>query len=155
MNATDEGLLRAAIALSVRARDAGNAPYGALLADADGRLLLEACNTQVSESDCTGHAELNLMREASRRHAPAQLASCTVYASGEPCPMCAGAIYWGGVGRVVFGLSIETMAELGSPAADELSLHCHAVLASGTRRVQVLGPALEAEARAVFEATRP
>lgn len=148
---SDEPLLRAAIALSARARDAGNQPYGALLADAQGRVLLEACNTQVTERDCTGHAELNLMREASRRCAPVDLAACTVVASGEPCPMCAGAIYWGGVGRVVYGLSIETMTALGGPRADELALHCREVLARGTRRVEVIGPMLEDEARRVFE----
>jgi len=150
--ATDERLLRAAITLSAQARAAGNQPYGALLADAQGRVLLEACNTQVTNCDCTGHAELNLMRDASRRHSPAELAGCTVYASGEPCPMCAGAIYWGGVRRVVYGLSIETMTALGGPNADELALHCREVLARGTHRMEVLGPALEDEARRVFDA---
>lgn len=150
--ATDERLLRAAIALSAQARAAGNQPYGALLADAQGRVLLEAGNTQVTDHDCTGHAELNLMRETSRRFAPAELSTCTVYASGEPCPMCAGAIYWGGVRRVVFSLSIESMTVLGGTDADELALHCRDVLARGTHRVEVLGPALEDEARRVFDA---
>lgn len=150
--ATDERLLRAAIALSAQARTAGNQPYGALLADAQGHILMQACNTQVSERDCTAHAEMNLMRDASRRFAAAGLSACTVYASGEPCPMCAGAIYWGGVGRVVYALSIETMTALAGPAADELALHCRAVLDRGTRCVEVLGPALEDEARRVFDA---
>jgi tRNA(Arg) A34 adenosine deaminase TadA len=152
MNPTDQRLLRAAIALSRAARDAGNQPYGALLADADGRVLLEACNTQVTDRDCTGHAEMSLMRDASRRYSAAELASCSVYASGEPCPMCAGAIYWGGIGRVVYGLSIESMTLLAGPDADELALHCRDLLACGTHRVEVLGPALEDEARRVFDA---
>ena len=54
----------------------------------------------------------------------------TMYASAEPCAMCAGTIYWAGIGRVVFGLAIETMTALGGPAADELSLHAADVLAS-------------------------
>ena len=148
----NDALLRAAIALSSQARAAGNEPYGALLADAEGRVLLQAVNTQVTARDCTGHAELNLCRDASPRFTRAQLAACTVYASGEPCPMCAGAIYWAGIGRVVFGLSIESMTALsGGAAADELALHCRDVLASGTRRIEVLGPRLEDEARRVFE----
>jgi tRNA(adenine34) deaminase len=152
LTATDERLLRAAIALSAQARAAGNQPYGALLADAQGRVLLEAGNTQVTDRDCTGHAETNLMRDASRRFTVAELASCSVYASGEPCPMCAGAIYWCGVGRVVYGLSIESMTMLGGPDADELALHCRDLLACGTHRVEVFGPALEDEARRVFDA---
>lgn len=149
---TDERLLRAAIALSAQARAAGNQPYGALLADSQGRVMLEASNTQVTARDCTGHAELNLMRDASQRYSPAELAGCTVYASGEPCPMCAGAIYWSGVRRVVYGLSIETMTALGGPSADELALQCREVLARGTHLVELLGPALEDEARRVFDA---
>ena len=148
---SDAPSVRVAIALSARARAAGNEPYAALLVDAQGQVLLEAMNTQHTARDCTGHAELNLMREASQRFTREQLALCTVVASGEPCPMCAGAIYWAGVGRVVYGLSIESMTALGGAQADELALHCREVLASGTRRVAVSGPMLEDEARRVFE----
>src|SRR6187402_2203341 len=152
LDATDLRLLRAAITLSAQARAAGNQPYGALLADPEGRVLLEAGNTQVTTGDCTGHAELNLMRDASTRFDRAQLATCSVYASGEPCPMCAGALNWAGVRRLVYGLSIETMTALAGPGADELALHCAKVLASGTWPVEVIGPALEDEARRVFDA---
>lgn len=151
----DAALLRQAIALSAHARDAGDQPYGALLADASGRVLLEARNTQVTGRDLTAHAELNLVRAASARYSPDALSACTVYASGEPCAMCAGALYWSGVGRVVYGLSIESMTELGGAEADELTLHCHDVLACGMRPVEVVGPALEDEARRVFTERSP
>jgi tRNA(adenine34) deaminase len=147
----DLRLLRAAIALSARARERGNQPYGALLGDANGDVRLEAENTQVTDRDCTGHAELNLVREASRRFDGGVLAGCTVYASGEPCPMCAGAIYWSGVGRVVHALSLRSMVELAGEAANEIHLGCAEVLARGTRAVDVDGPALEDEARRVFD----
>ncbi len=143
--------LRAAIALSAQAREAGNMPYGALLVGADGSVLHEARNTQISARDCTGHAETNLMRQASGDLDPATLAGSTVYASGEPCAMCAGAIYWGGVRRVVYALSIASMRELGGAQADELALACRSVMAHGSRTVEVTGPALQAEARRVFE----
>jgi tRNA(Arg) A34 adenosine deaminase TadA len=142
--------LRAAIELSRAARAKGNEPYGALLVDAAGAVLLGAENTQVTERDCTGHAELNLMRQASRGFDAAALAGCTVYASGEPCPMCAGAIYWGGVRRVVYALSVESMVALAGPGTDEIRLGCRAVLGRGARPVEVVGPALEEEARRVF-----
>ena len=152
LDQTDALHLRAAIALSAQACDAGNMPYGALLVGADGRVLHEARNTQISARDCTGHAETNLIREASARLDPASLADSTVYASGEPCAMCAGALYWGGVRRVVYALSIASMRELGGAEVDELSLACRSVMAHGTRTVEVTGPALQAEARRVFEA---
>lgn len=147
----DARLLQQAIDLSRRAREAGNQPYGAVLADADGTVLAEGMNTQVTTRDCTGHAELNLVRDVSARLSPETLARCTVYASGEPCPMCAGAIYWAGIGRVVYALPIETMTALSGDGADELMLHCREVLASGMRRTEVIGPALENDARRVFE----
>ncbi len=150
LNPTDERLLRHVIGLSSRARDNGDQPYGALLADGNGVVLLEAVNAQVTERDCTAHAELRLMRAASARFGHAALAACTVVASGEPCPMCAGAIYWGGVGRVVFGMSIATMTRLAGPAADELGLGCREVFNSGRRAVEVVGPALEHEASRIL-----
>lgn len=124
INPTDTLHLRAAIALSARARAAGNMPYGALLVGSDGRVLAVAQNTQISERDCTGHAETNLMRAATHKLDAASLADSTVYASGEPCAMCVGAIYWGGVRRVVYALSIASMRELGGPDGDELLLSC-------------------------------
>lgn len=142
--------LRAAIALSARARAAGNMPYGALLVGSDGRVLAVAQNTQISERDCTGHAETNLMRAATHKLDAASLADSTAYASGEPCAMCAGAIYRGGVRRVVYALSIASMRELGGPDSDELLLSCREVMARGMRQVDVTGPALQKEARRVF-----
>jgi len=143
--------LRAAIAVSRSARANGNEPYGAVLVDSDGTVLGSAENTQVTGGDCTGHAETNLLRAASPRIDGATLARATLYASGEPCPMCAGAIYWSGVGRVVYALSVDSMLALAGPGADELLLSCRDVLARGTRTIEVLGPLLEDEARRVFE----
>jgi tRNA(Arg) A34 adenosine deaminase TadA len=143
--------LREAIAVSRSARANGNEPYGAVLVDPDGTILASAENTQVTGRDCTGHAETNLLRDASRRIDRAALAEAALYASGEPCPMCAGAIYWSGVGRIVYALSIDSMLALGGPGADELILSCRDVLARGTRKIEVLGPMLEDEARRVFE----
>src|SRR5262245_49677285 len=112
MDPTDLLLLRRAIAISQRARDHGNHPFGALLADAQGRVLLEAENTVVTERDCTGHSETNLVRLASRQFAPDVLATCTLYSSTEPCAMCAGAIHWGNLGRLVYGVSATRLYEL-------------------------------------------
>jgi tRNA(Arg) A34 adenosine deaminase TadA len=101
----DDTHLRRAIALAHQARENGNHPFGALLADGRGEVVLEAENTVLTEHDCTNHAELNLVRAASRRFAEGQLGDCTLFTSTEPCAMCAGAIYWSGIGRVVFALS--------------------------------------------------
>src|SRR3954466_2228568 len=97
--------LRRAIELAQQARDHGNHPFGALLVDEKGNVVLEAENTVRTDKDVTAHAETNLMRKASALFAPDLLEPGTLAPSAEPCAMCAGAIYWGNVRRVVFGLS--------------------------------------------------
>ena len=77
-----------------------------------------------------------------------QLRQCTLYSSAEPCAMCAGAIYWAGIGRVVFGqserdLKAQTGAHEENPTLD---LPCHVVFAAGQRPTEVVGPLLAEEA---------
>lgn len=145
--------MRRALGLARLARDNGNHPFGALLTDASGEVLLEAENTVVTNSDCTGHAELNLMRDASRSLDGEALASATLYTSTEPCAMCAGAIYWAGVSHVVFGLRESELPALtgADPRNPTLALSCREVFARGQRPIDVIGPVLEDEARAVHE----
>ena len=149
MNDIDTRLLHQAITVARRARANGNHPFGALLADEQGNVLLEAENTVITESDCTGHAELNLMRLASRQYTFDELSRCTLYTSTEPCPMCSGSIFWGGVGRVVYALSEEGLYSMTGDSPHKLLLACREVFARGGRPIEVLGPALEEEARSV------
>ena len=108
----DETLLRRAIELARQAVAHGNHPFGALLATPDGKILLEAENTCRTGHDATGHAERNLMTEASRRFPQETLSTATLYTSTEPCAMCAGATYWVGVARVVYGLSERRLGQI-------------------------------------------
>ena len=153
MTVESERYLLAAIELARLARQNGNHPFGALIVDADGSVVLEAENTVVTGRDCTGHAELNLMRMASERFDPEYLRGCTLYASTEPCAMCAGAIYWGSVRRVVFALSGEQLRAITgtNPENVSLALSCREVFARGEREVEVSGPHLEERAQAVHE----
>lgn len=153
MRQSDEHYLRIAIDLARRAREHGNHPFGALLVDQDGEILLTAENTVVAERDCTGHAETNLMRKASQHYSRELLATCTLYTSTEPCAMCSGAIYWGNVGRVVYALSETRLYKMMGSHPDNLALAlpCREVLARGHPHVEVIGPMLEDEAAQVHE----
>jgi tRNA(adenine34) deaminase len=143
--------LRQAFEIAREARQRGDGPFGALLVDGRGDVLLRAGNTVETERDCTGHAETSLVREAYRRFEPQVLSSCTLYASAEPCAMCAAAIFWSGIGRVVFGMSSPRIYALDRDSPDQLHLRCADVLAAGKRRVEVIGPLIEDEAAQVFE----
>src|SRR2546428_13828185 len=103
----DDRYLLAAIELAKKARDNGNHPFGALLVDANGNVVVESQNTVVTGRDRIGHAETNVMREATERFEPEFLQGCTLYSSCEPCAMCAGATFWGNWPRAWFPLSRE------------------------------------------------
>jgi tRNA(Arg) A34 adenosine deaminase TadA len=152
MDENDVRFIRVAIDVARKARDKGNHPFGAVLVDEQGHILMEAENTVVTEKDCSGHAETNLMRQASRKYDSDFLAKCTIYSSTEPCPMCAGAIFWGNVRRVVYGLSQEGLYEMAGEDAEEvLYLPCRELFGKGQKPIEVIGPILEEEARKVHE----
>jgi tRNA(Arg) A34 adenosine deaminase TadA len=90
---------------------------------------------------------------AARRYKPDELENFTLYTSAEPCAMCAGAIYWAGIGRVVFGLSEHDLQGLtgNHPDNPTMDLPCREVFARGQRSVEVLGPELADEALTVFD----
>ena len=129
-----------AIDLARRSRERGNHPFGSLLVGPDDTVVLEAENTVVSERDVTGHAELNLVRAASARLDAPALGSHTLYASTEPCAMCAGAIYWSGIGRVVFALtSAAFLARVQAEGGASLDISCRDVFSRGGRTVESAG----------------
>ncbi len=148
----DETLLRRAFDVAKRAREGGDHPFGSLLADADGKVLMEQGNGYTSEGrDRTAHAEKVLASRAARAYDLDFLARCTLYTSAEPCAMCAGAIYWAGIGRVVYGQT-ERALKAATGAHEEnptLDLPCEIVFNAGQRSTEVVGPLLEDEAAAL------
>jgi tRNA(Arg) A34 adenosine deaminase TadA len=143
---SDQAWLTRAIALSQRSRDEGNHPFAAIVVDASGKALAEAMND--IHADCTSHAELVAVRLASSKFNPMQLRDATLYSSAEPCAMCAGAIYWSGIGRVAYALSEKRLLQLtgNHPENPTLSLPCREAFARGQRVIEVVGPLLEDEA---------
>lgn len=150
---TDEDFLRIAIDVARQARAAGNHPFGAILVAPDGSVLMRAGNAHGAAGDRTGHAERVLMTQASLAYSAEFMAHCTMYASAEPCAMCAGSAYWAGIGRVVYGLSERDLGALIGPHPENLTmdLPCRIVLNAGQRTIEVIGPLLEDESRAVHE----
>jgi tRNA(Arg) A34 adenosine deaminase TadA len=145
----DIELLQQAIALSVAARHQAHHPFAALVADRAGRVVAQAGNnSRPPQGDPTQHAELQAAALAARAVSLEELANCTLYTSAEPCCMCAGAIYWCGIGRVVYALSEHSLLALtGShPENPTFSLPCREVFERGQRRIVVHGPLLEDEA---------
>ncbi len=145
--------LRQAIAQSLKAREDGKHPFASILVGPDGAILMTQQNAYMPDHDMTGHAERVLMTRASTSLAPELLRQCTIYTSAEPCAMCAGAIYWAGLGRVVYGLSEARLKEITGdhPENPTLDLPCRTVFAAGQRQIEVIGPLLEDEAARIHD----
>ncbi|RQW63089.1 nucleoside deaminase [Vibrio viridaestus] len=153
VSSKDLSLLRDTFSLAEDAKNLGIHPFAAILVNKNGEKILEQINGYLPNKDMTGHAERKIMTRASKLYSPEFLQTCTLYISAEPCAMCAGAIYWAGVGRVVYGLSEATLKQLtgNHPENPTLALPCRIVFESGQRKTEVHGPLLEDEAAQVHE----
>jgi len=163
----DEACMKVALAEAERAARDGCMPFGACLADAaDGTVLVRAHNQCPAapqsggapvQADVTRHAEMELIRafcvQLDAAAAPPRR-DLTLYTSTEPCVMCAGAIYWSGVGRVVYGCSAQALEErLSGPGGFDIPVReLYGMARPGARTVQVVGPLLEEESLRVHDA---
>jgi tRNA(Arg) A34 adenosine deaminase TadA len=146
--------LRQAIELARQARNDGRHPFGALIVNERGETVVAARNNAVRPNgDPTQHAETLACAAAAKLLTEAALARCTLYTSTEPCAMCAGAIYWVGLGRVVFGLAETGLSRYTGSHTENptLDLACREVFARGQKHIAVAGPLLEDEAGRVHE----
>jgi tRNA(Arg) A34 adenosine deaminase TadA len=139
--------IRQTLVLARRARNAGDHPFGALLVW-EGRVALTAVNTVNSAHDITAHAELNLVRMASRQLGFDALKKTTLYTSTEPCAMCTGAIVWAGIPTIVYGCAAETLGEI---AGGFFVIPSRELFARAQAEIEVIGPVLESEAKQVHD----
>lgn len=132
--------LRRCVELAAEALDAGDEPFGSVLVAADGTVLAEDRNREVTTGDPTRHPEFELARWAATHMTPDDRAAATVFTSGEHCVMCAAAHGWVGLGRIVYVSSGRQtsawLAELGVPSSAVRALPVSDVVAG----VEVQGP---------------
>lgn len=144
MNATFDHLyfLRKCIKISESSKANGNTPFGCLIVDANGEIIIEHENIELTEKKCTGHAETAAMDYVSKRYSKEFLWKCTLYTTAEPCVMCSGAIYWGNLGRVVYGISEEKLLELtgNNEINPTFDLPCREIFKRGQKQIEVVGP---------------
>lgn len=98
----DEYFMEMALSLAEEAADSGEIPVGALVVCRN-RIIAKARNQTEQLNDVTAHAELMAITAASHYLGSKYLADCTLYVTLEPCIMCAGALFWAQLGRLVIG----------------------------------------------------
>ncbi|WP_067029517.1 nucleoside deaminase [Allomuricauda sp. CP2A] len=140
--------LRMAIQLANNSKKSGNLPFGCILVNQNGEIVLRGENTINSDRDCLAHAEINLIREASKAYDFSYLNNCTIFTSVEPCPMCTSAIYWSGIGRLVYALDKAKYYDIvGRENPNWLfEMPTRELLQKGGRKIEVIGPLLQIEA---------
>ena len=125
-----------------KARAEGNTPFGAVLVDENGNIVMEQGNAERDLHDATAHAERMLASRASQTFSKDFLWKCTLYTTFEPCCMCTGAIYWANIGRIVYGLTEERLLQM--TGADEknptFNISCRTIIAAGQKPIEILGP---------------
>lgn len=133
---TDAALMREALRLAEEALAAGDVPVGAVLVDADGRVVARDYNRREQDQDPTAHAEILVLREAARKFGHWRLSGTTLYVSLEPCAMCAGALVLARVKAVVFGAPDEKAGALVSAfrIADDPRLNHRVIIRGGVDR---------------------
>ena len=147
----DSAWLRQAFVWANAARLRGNRPFGAIIVASDGRILAEAFSNTHETGDSTGHAEMNCVRQlGTARLALEVIAGATLYASAEPCVMCAGAIGNAGLRRVVFGVDKQRLQHM-RPDLRPSAMRCYDVFAHSKHAVECIGPCLVQEALSVYE----
>jgi tRNA(adenine34) deaminase len=142
VQARDEAFMR--LALDEAAK--GDFPFGAVIVR-EGKVVARGRNMGIRTNDPTAHGEMVAIRRFVARRPAAELHGATLYTTGEPCPMCMGAILWCGFGRLVYAASIAELAtRIGQIMATSESLARAAPFVS----IEITGGVLAQEALALF-----
>lgn len=146
MGLQDDDFLRQAIRLAASARQQGEFPFGAVLVF-NQQIVYQSTDRCLSLADPTAHAELLVISEYCRQQHTLDLDGFTLFCSAEPCILCAGAIKWARISRVVFSVSQTILQGItgGRPKPS-----CAELVNTGGRRIEVNGPWLPDEGLAVF-----
>ncbi|MBD2083222.1 nucleoside deaminase [Leptolyngbya sp. FACHB-17] len=129
--------LRRANQIAVRSRSFGHHPFGAILVAPDHKTVL----FEQGNVNSVNHAESVLIRTAYQNLSPEYLWDCALYTTVEPCAMCAGTLYWGNIGRLVYGIAETRLLELTGNHSENptLNLPCRSIFQQGQKPIRVWG----------------
>jgi guanine deaminase len=141
-------LVSAAVDIARRGVDAGQSPFGAVIANRDGEIIAAAHNTVRADHDATAHAEINAIRAACAQATATDLHGYVMATTCEPCPMCAAAIHWARLDAVIYGADIGDARRAGF---NELALSAREVYRIGGSAVRIIDRVETAICRSLFD----
>ncbi|HCU48009.1 TPA: tRNA-specific adenosine deaminase [Patescibacteria group bacterium] len=145
----------AAIDEAIKARGLGDYAIGAVVVRGD-QMLSRATNRSKQLTDATLHAEIVAIRDASKKLGSRYLDGCILYATHEPCPMCAAAAVWAKMAGIVSGAKMEDMADYRSVKGNEtwqwrtIAISAREVLAKGDPKLEIIEEFMRDECRNLF-----
>lgn len=125
-------MLRAIELASFGVAEGHGGPFGAVVVK-DNQIVGEGWNRVLGKSDPTAHGEIVAIRDACKRLGTHSLEGCEIYTTGEPCPMCLGAIYWARLDHIYFGFSIGDAQRIGF---DDVDFHEELKKSPENRKIQ-------------------
>jgi tRNA(adenine34) deaminase len=125
----------------------GDSPYGAVIVK-DNEVVAQGYNTVKRDCDPSAHAEMNVIRSLTAKIKNPSLEGYTIYATGEPCPMCATVCVWAGVSEIIIGASIKDLISVNQ---SQIDLSCEEVIAKSFRNIKVTKGVLREECVKLFK----
>ena len=138
--------MRIALQEAQRSKSEGNKGYGAAVVF-DNHILGQAHDTAITQRDPSLHAEVNAIRQAVKAKDDTDLCGAILFATCEPCPMCASLAVWANVTTMVYGVSIEETAALGR---SRINIGANEIVARSPAFVEIVGDVLHDECRALY-----
>ena len=133
----DKVYFKRAYEVSVEAFKQGNDPFGAVLVDGEGNIIIEQMN-ECGSGDQTAHDAIRAISKASAKYEQSYMWECTLYATIQPCCMCVGAAYWANLGKIKYVMSEKELGEI--LGGGGLDLPSEDVIARGDKKIVVSGP---------------
>ena len=125
----------------------GDSPYGAVIVK-DNEVVAKGYNTVRRDSDPSAHAEMNAIRSLTTKIQNPSLEGYTIYATGEPCPMCATACVWTGLAEIIIGASIEDLILVNQ---SQVRISCEEIIAKSFKNIKVIKGLLRQECMQLFK----
>lgn len=125
----------------------GDSPYGAVIVK-DNEVVAKGYNTVRRDSDPSAHAEMNAIRSLTTKIQNPSLEGYTIYATGEPCPMCATACVWTGLAEIIIGASIEDLILVNQ---SQVRMSCEEIIAKSFKNIKVTKGVLREECLQLFK----
>lgn len=149
---TDIKYLERAFIVAERSFSNGNLPFGCILVDPEGTMIEEGENLVITSQNSIAHCEIVLINKLAGKYEREYLGQCILYATTEPCPMCTAAIFWSGIGKLVYALSKEGYHGVANTTNPDhlFDMSSKQMLTHGGRKVEVLGPLMEEKAKDIY-----